>query len=54
MDQMLGEIAVPEVLPRLSETPGQIRSLGPTFGDWNERVKALIEDESEIRPGLGG
>jgi crotonobetainyl-CoA:carnitine CoA-transferase CaiB-like acyl-CoA transferase len=49
MDEALGEIAVPDVLPRLSETPGEIRHLGPQFGDWNERVKALLADEYEIR-----
>jgi crotonobetainyl-CoA:carnitine CoA-transferase CaiB-like acyl-CoA transferase len=49
VDETLGEIAVPDVLPRLSETPGEIRHLGSEFGDWNERVKALLADESEIR-----
>jgi len=48
-DAVLGEIAVPDVLPRLSETPGQIRSLGPEFGDWNERVKAILADAGEVR-----
>jgi len=51
MDDALGEIAVPDVLPRLSETPGEIRHLGPEFGDWNERVKALLADETELRSG---
>jgi succinyl-CoA:(S)-malate CoA-transferase subunit A len=50
MHETLGEIVVPSVLPRLSETPGEIVSLGPELGDWNDYVlNKLINDESEIR-----
>lgn len=50
MDEKLGEIVVPSVLPRLSETPGEITHLGPELGDWNDYVlNALIKDDSEIR-----
>ncbi|MBT4489763.1 MAG: CoA transferase [Rhodospirillaceae bacterium] len=35
---VLGEIVVPDVLPKLSEAPGKIDSLGPRLGDWNEKV----------------
>ncbi|MCB1510204.1 MAG: CoA transferase [Hyphomicrobiaceae bacterium] len=46
----LGEIAVPNVLPRLSETPGEISHLGPELGDWNDYVlNTLINDEREVR-----
>jgi crotonobetainyl-CoA:carnitine CoA-transferase CaiB-like acyl-CoA transferase len=33
-----GEIAVPDVVPRLSETPGQIRWLGAALGEQNDEV----------------
>jgi crotonobetainyl-CoA:carnitine CoA-transferase CaiB-like acyl-CoA transferase len=50
MHDTLGEIVVPSVLPRLSETPGTIDSLGPPLGDWNDYVlNELINDESEVR-----
>lgn len=50
MDEKLGEIVVPSVLPRLSETPGEITHLGPELGDWNDYVlNTLIKDDSEIR-----
>lgn len=50
MHETLGEIVVPSVLPRLSETPGEIKSLGPELGDWNDYVfNKLIKDDSEIR-----
>jgi crotonobetainyl-CoA:carnitine CoA-transferase CaiB-like acyl-CoA transferase len=35
---LLGEIVIPDVLPRLSATPGAIDGLGPRLGDWNEKV----------------
>ncbi|MEM7060338.1 MAG: CoA transferase [Pseudomonadota bacterium] len=45
----LGEIKVPTVLPRLSETPGRIINLGPELGNWNERVEAILRDATQIR-----
>jgi crotonobetainyl-CoA:carnitine CoA-transferase CaiB-like acyl-CoA transferase len=45
----LGEIAVPTTFPRLSRTPGRIDCLGPELGDGNERLAALLADESEVR-----
>ena len=50
----LGEIAVPTTFPRLSETPGRIDRLGPVLGDWNDRLDALLADESEIRSQARG
>ncbi|MFP6700004.1 MAG: CoA transferase [Alphaproteobacteria bacterium] len=35
---LLGEIVIPDVLPRLSGTPGAIDGLGPRLGDWNDKV----------------
>ena len=34
----LGEVVVPAVLPKLSATPGEIRSLGPRLGEHNDEV----------------
>ncbi len=48
-DETLGEIAVPNVLPHLSETPGQITHLGPKMGDWNDRIIELLSDDSQLR-----
>jgi crotonobetainyl-CoA:carnitine CoA-transferase CaiB-like acyl-CoA transferase len=49
-DPVLGEIAVPAVLPRLSATPGRIDSLGPALGEGNARLAEIIADPREIRP----
>ncbi len=49
-DETLGEIAVPNVLPHLSQTPGEISHLGPTLGDWNRRITDILADESQLRP----
>lgn len=46
----LGKIVIPNVLPRLSKTPGEIRALGPSLGDWDgERLAALLDDDSQVR-----
>ena len=37
-DEKAGEITVPNVLPRLSETPGRIDHLGPALGEANAAV----------------
>ena len=37
-DPEVGEVVVPSVIPRLSETPGRIAPLGPALGDANEDV----------------
>ncbi|MGI9524591.1 MAG: CaiB/BaiF CoA transferase family protein [Hyphomicrobiaceae bacterium] len=45
-----GDITVPNVLPRLSATPGVIDRLGPSLGDWNDHVlNNLLQDEGEVR-----
>ncbi len=49
-DETLGEIAIPNVLPHLSETPGEITHLGPVLGDWNQRIKDILADDSQLRP----
>ena len=48
--ETLGKIVIPNVLPRLSETPGAIESLGPSLGDWDgENLAELLDDPSQIR-----
>jgi crotonobetainyl-CoA:carnitine CoA-transferase CaiB-like acyl-CoA transferase len=43
-DSRVGTIAVPDVVPRLSETPGQIRWLGEGLGARNDEIyKDLLE-----------
>ncbi len=37
-DRELGAIVIPDVLPRLSETPGAIESVGPALGGANDEV----------------
>lgn len=37
-EDMLGEIAVPNVVPRLSATPGSVHHLGPEIGEANEAI----------------
>jgi crotonobetainyl-CoA:carnitine CoA-transferase CaiB-like acyl-CoA transferase len=37
-DPRVGEIAVPNVVPRLTATPGSIDTLGPTLGQHNQEI----------------
>jgi crotonobetainyl-CoA:carnitine CoA-transferase CaiB-like acyl-CoA transferase len=37
-DERAGEYAIPNVVPRLSETPGRIDSLGPALGAHNAEI----------------
>lgn len=50
-DPRAGEVVVPNVLPRLSRTPGSIRHLGPELGEANRYVYGdlLGLNEDEIR-----
>jgi crotonobetainyl-CoA:carnitine CoA-transferase CaiB-like acyl-CoA transferase len=53
----IGEIVVPAVFPRLSETPGNVNTLGPELGDANDDVYGgwlgLTEDERAALKGRG-
>ena len=42
MDTDLGPVVVPGVIPKLSETPGTVRSLGPALGSGTDRVLAEL------------
>ncbi|MSP04855.1 MAG: CoA transferase [Acetobacteraceae bacterium] len=41
VDERLGSLAIPNLIPRLSDTPGEIRWLGPSLGEHN---KEILED----------
>lgn len=42
IEPTVGEVVVPNVLPRLSRTPGRIDSLGPRLGEANRQVLAEL------------
>lgn len=37
-DPRVGELAIPNVVPRLTETPGAVKWLGPSMGEHNDEV----------------
>ena len=37
-DRVLGELKIPGIVPKLSETPGEVRWLGPEIGAHNEEI----------------
>jgi len=39
---VLGEMVVPGVVPKLSETPGEIRTLGPGLGQHNDEIYGTL------------
>jgi crotonobetainyl-CoA:carnitine CoA-transferase CaiB-like acyl-CoA transferase len=41
-DPRVGEIAMPNVCPRLSDTPGSIDWLGPALGEHNDEVYGIL------------
>ncbi|MBR0658989.1 CaiB/BaiF CoA transferase family protein [Neoroseomonas oryzicola] len=49
-DERVGELAVPNVVPRLSETPGRVKWLGPSKGAHEDHVykERLGLDDAEI------
>ena len=49
-DPRAGEIAIPNVVPRLSDTPGKVEWLGPALGAHNEEIYSglLGLDAAEI------
>lgn len=50
MHPVLGEVPMQNVVPRLSETPGQVRSVGPELGEHNTQVyrEVLGADDDQI------
>lgn len=49
-DERVGELAIPNVVPRLSDTPGGVKWLGPSMGEHNDEVyKTWLKlDDAEI------
>jgi formyl-CoA transferase len=48
MHPEFGEIPMQNVVPRLSETPGSVRSLGPELGQHNQEIyNGLLKLTSE-------
>jgi len=50
VDPRLGEVVVPNVIPRLSATPGRVESLGPDLGAHNREIYGTLLglEESEM------
>ena len=38
MDKRLGSLAIPNLVPRLSDTPGEVKWLGPSLGEHNTEI----------------
>jgi crotonobetainyl-CoA:carnitine CoA-transferase CaiB-like acyl-CoA transferase len=56
-DERVGELSIPNLVPRLSDTPGRVNSLGPTLGQHNDEVfKGLLgmTDEEIRKLGAAG
>ena len=49
-DPRVGEVAIPNLVPRLSDTPGSVKWLGPSLGEHNEEILGglLGLDEAEL------
>jgi succinyl-CoA:(S)-malate CoA-transferase subunit B len=45
----LGEIVVPSPLPKLSKTPGKIKTLGPRLGEHNVEIYETLLGVSNSR-----
>jgi succinyl-CoA--D-citramalate CoA-transferase len=41
-DRILGEVRMPGIVPKLSETPGEVRSTGPALGEHNAEVYGTL------------
>jgi succinyl-CoA:(S)-malate CoA-transferase subunit B len=50
-DPRIGTLAIPNLVPRLSDTPGRVDSLGPTLGQHNGEIyRGLLGmDEAELQ-----
>ena len=57
MDERLGSLAIPNLVPRLSDTPGEVRWLGPSLGEHNAEILegrlGLTTDEMARLRGSG-
>jgi crotonobetainyl-CoA:carnitine CoA-transferase CaiB-like acyl-CoA transferase len=50
-DERVGELPIPNLVPRLSDTPGRVNWLGPRLGEHNAEVyQALLGlSDEELR-----
>jgi crotonobetainyl-CoA:carnitine CoA-transferase CaiB-like acyl-CoA transferase len=48
---VLGELALPAVVPRLTETPGRIASLGPALGQDTETILTGLLGRTAVEVG---
>lgn len=48
-DERAGEVAIPNVVPRLTRTPGRIDSLGPPLGSHNDAILRGMLGLSEVQ-----
>jgi len=51
MHPELGELAMQNVAPRLSDTPGKVTSAGPALGEHNLEILGGLLGMSEARVG---
>ena len=55
-DPRVGELAIPNLVPRLTDTPGRVKWLGPSMGEHNDEVyrdwMQLDDAEMERLKGL--
>ena len=47
-DPVLGDLVIPGVVPKLSATPGQVASPGPTLGEGNDKIYGDLLGLSEV------
>jgi succinyl-CoA:(S)-malate CoA-transferase subunit B len=53
-DERVGELSIPNLVPLLSDTPGSVRSLGPSLGQHNDEVyQGLLGMSAEEMRQLG-
>jgi succinyl-CoA:(S)-malate CoA-transferase subunit B len=53
-DPRVGELVVANVVPRLSETPGSVETLGPPLGAHNDEIFERIGIGAAERKALAG
>jgi succinyl-CoA:(S)-malate CoA-transferase subunit B len=53
-DERVGELSIPNLVPLLSDTPGSVRSLGPSLGQHNDEIyQGLLGMSAEEMRQLG-
>ena len=56
-DERVGELPIPNLVPRLSDTPGRVNWLGPSLGEHNDEVYkgmlGMADDEIKKLEAVG-